>query len=69
MRYEHEDLMRGLFGQIFNWHTIGLIKPALSHVLPLSQFREALDIVLTRQSRGRVAMALDDEARRLGIGA
>lgn len=69
MRYEHEDLMRGLFGQIFNWHTTGLIKPALSHVLPLSQFREALDIVLTRQSRGRVAMALDDEARRLGIGA
>lgn len=68
MRYEYEDLMRGLFGQIFDWHQQGRIKPALSHVLPFSQFREALDIVLARQSRGRVALALDEEAERLGIG-
>ncbi len=61
-------MMRTLFGQIFAWHTAGLIKPTLSHVLPFSQFREALDIVLARQSRGRVALALDAEAARLGVG-
>ena len=68
VRHQHEDMMRALFGQIFDWHSEGRIKPTLSHVLPFSQFREALEIVLARQSRGRVALALDAEARRLGIG-
>lgn len=68
VRYEHEDMMRGLFQRLFDWHTEGKIKPAVSHILPLSRFREALQIVLTRRSRGRVALALNEEADRLGIG-
>ena len=68
LRYEYEDLLRGLMGQIFDWHIAGQVKPAISDVLPFSQFREALDIVLTRKAQGRVVLALDEEAKRLGIG-
>ena len=69
VRYKHEDMMRALFGRIFDWHTNGRIKPTVSDVLPFSQFREALQIVLDRKSRGRVALALGEEAKRLGVGA
>jgi NADPH2:quinone reductase len=69
MRYEYEDLMRRLMGQVFTWHTAGSIRPQVNDVLPLSQFREALAIVLARKSLGRVALALNEEAERLGVGA
>ena len=67
MRYEYEDMVRALFAQMFDWYSDEKIHPLVSDVLPLSQFREALDIVLARKSLGRVALALDQEAARLGI--
>jgi NADPH:quinone reductase len=67
-RYEYEDLTRGLVGQVFDWFEAGQLSPPIDKVFPLSGFREALARVLARQSIGRVVLALNEEAERLGVG-
>ena len=69
VRYQYEGLTRDLIGQVFGWFDAGGLKPPIDKVFPLSQFREALARVLTRQSIGRVVMAVNEEAERLGVGA
>lgn len=68
-RYEYEGLTRGLVGQVFDWYEAGHLAPPIDKVFPLSQFREALGRVLARESIGRVVLAVNEEAERLGVGA
>ena len=68
VRYQYEDLTRGLIGQVFEWFEAGRLSPPIDQVFPLSQFREALARVLARESIGRVVLAVNEEADRLRVG-
>jgi len=41
---------------LFDWHTAGRIKPHISHVLPLDQADEALELLRSRKSTGKVVV-------------
>lgn len=66
MRYEYENLMRETMDKLFNWFLDGRINPAVATTYTLENFREAMDEVLSRRAIGRVAVVMDQEARRLG---
>lgn len=66
MRYEYENLMRETMDSLFTWFKEGRIKPEVAVTYPLEQFRKAMDDVLSRRAIGRVAVVMDEEARRLG---
>ncbi len=65
-RYKYEDLTRKTMDQLFSWFLQGGISPAVAATFPLEKFREAMDVVLSRRAIGRVAVVMDEEARRLG---
>jgi len=64
-RYESEARMRPMMEKLAKWHEEGLIKPELAAAFPLDGFRDAMAMVLGRQSIGRVAIVFDEEAKRL----
>jgi len=66
MRYEYEDLTRATMDKLFDWFEQGSINPTVAKTYPLERFREAMDEVLSRRAIGRVAVVMDEEARRLG---
>lgn len=41
---------------LFGWYAKGLLKPHVSHVLPLEQARDGLDLLRTRRSTGKVVI-------------
>lgn len=41
---------------LFNWYEEGRIKPHVSHVLPLDQAREGLELLRSRKSTGKVVI-------------
>ena len=51
--------------QLFSWTASGKLKPATSHVFAFDDFAKAMQVVLNRESMGRVAVVLDQERRRL----
>lgn len=66
MRYVYEDRMRANMEKLFHWFVEGRINPVVDVTYPLTRVHQAMDDVLTRRAIGRVAVVLDDEARRLG---
>jgi len=46
------------FRQLFAWYKEGRIKPHVSHTLPLEQANEALDLLRTRKSTGKVVVTI-----------
>lgn len=44
--------------QLIAWHSEGLLKPHISHVLPFAQIDEGLDLLRTRQATGKVVISL-----------
>lgn len=66
-RYESEPVFRPLMEQLGAWFTDGLIKPELAAAFRLDDFRKAMEMVLGRQSIGRVAIVFGDEAERLSV--
>ena len=44
------------FHVLTNWYTQGMIKPHVSHVLPLDQANEALDLLRRRKATGKVVV-------------
>ena len=66
MRYVYEDRMRANMEKLFHWFVEGRINPVVDITYPLTRVHQAMDDVLTRRAIGRVAVVLDDEARRLG---
>ena len=43
---------------LFNWVAQGKLKPHVGLVLPLDQFKTAMDLVRTRKARGRVVLQI-----------
>jgi NADPH2:quinone reductase len=65
-RYKYEELTRATMDKLFTWFLQGGISPAVAATFPLKKFRDAMDVVLSRRAIGRVAVVLDEEAKRLG---
>ena len=55
-RYESEERLRSLMTDLFQWTLDGKMAPTVAGTFPLSQFKEALGMVLARQAIGRVAI-------------
>lgn len=68
MRYFYADRMRANMDRLFTWFVEGRINPVVDITYPLERVHEAMDDVLTRRAIGRVAVVMDEEARRLGQG-
>jgi NADPH2:quinone reductase len=50
--------VRAAFDQLLRWCAHGRIRPHASDVLPLRQAREALELLLTRKSTGKVVLRM-----------
>ena len=46
--------------ELLDWYSEGALRPHVSHVLGLDQAAEAMQLLLTRQSIGRVVLNLDE---------
>ena len=68
MRYFYAERMRANMEKLFGWFVEGRIKPVVDITYPLEQVHQAMDDVLTRRALGRVAVVMDEEARRLAQG-
>jgi NADPH2:quinone reductase len=69
LRYEYEPRVRANMEQLFRWFEAGRIDPVVSATYPLAEVHTAMDDVLARRAIGRVAVVMDEEARRLGHAA
>jgi NADPH2:quinone reductase len=52
-------LMAESLDQLLRWFDEGKLKPHISHRLPLGQVKEALDLLRTRKSTGKVVLTID----------
>ena len=64
VRYEYEDRMRDLMTMMFGWYESGQVKPVSGGVFPLERFQDAMAEVLGRQAQGRIALVMNEEAKR-----
>jgi NADPH:quinone reductase-like Zn-dependent oxidoreductase len=67
MRQHYANQMKNSMLELFNWFEAGFLNPRVSHSFALTEFQTAMQTVLSRKARGRVALVLDEEAARLGI--
>ena len=67
MREYYADQMNNSMQELFKWFEAGLLSPRVSHTFALDDFQVAMQTVLQRKAQGRVALVLDEEAKRLGI--
>ncbi len=58
-RRHKPQLMAESFRQLFRWFDEGKLKPHVSHRLPLSQVAQALDLLKTRKSTGKVVLTME----------
>ncbi len=47
------------FAVLFDWYVNGKLKPHVSHVLPLEQANEGLDLLRSRRATGKVVITID----------
>ncbi|MDC0659786.1 NADPH:quinone oxidoreductase family protein [Leisingera sp. SS27] len=52
------EAVRQSFETLFAWHGEGLIKPHISHTLPLAQAAEGLELLRSRKSTGKVVITM-----------
>ena len=50
------DALNDSLAELMSWHAQGRLKPHVSHVLPLEQVAEALDLIRSRRSTGKVVV-------------
>ena len=67
VRLEMAPRMQQAMAQLFRWFEEGRINPHIHATFPLDDFQQAMAAVLGRQSIGRVAVVMGEEAERLGI--
>ena len=53
-------LLKNAAEQLLRWHVEGRIRPHVSDVLPLTEARAALELLLARRSTGKVVLRVDD---------
>lgn len=59
IRYEMEERVRAVLDRFYRWAEAGAIHPHVCATFPLEQFKEAMALVLSRQSIGRVALVME----------
>ena len=47
------------FAVLFDWYVAGKLKPHVSHVLPLAQANDGLELLRTRKATGKVVIDID----------
>lgn len=52
------DVVTQSLATLFDWYASGRIRPHVSHILPLAQVAEALDLLRQRKSTGKVVVTL-----------
>ena len=57
-RRHRPDLVAEAFAELFAWHEAGKLTPHISHSLDLDRAREALDLIKTRRSTGKVVLTI-----------
>jgi len=67
MGKQYEALVRESMQQLFFWIEQERIHLQTAGTFGFGQFREAMQLVLSRKAIGRVSVVLDEEARKLGI--
>lgn len=55
LKFRPEALTESL-AELVRWHEQGLIRPHVSHVLPVSEARAALDLLRSRKATGKVVL-------------
>jgi len=45
-------------GELLEWYSLGLLRPHVSHILPLAQAADALDLLRQRKSTGKVVVTI-----------
>ncbi len=53
------SVLRDSFAQLFKWYGEGRLKPHISHMLPLDRANEALDLLTSRKSTGKVVVNIE----------
>ncbi|MFZ5962911.1 NADPH:quinone oxidoreductase family protein [Thalassococcus sp. BH17M4-6] len=53
------EVLTGSLATLMDWHQAGRIKPHVSHVLPLEQAAEGMDLLRSRKSTGKVVITID----------
>ena len=53
------EIVRNSFETLFGWHSEGKIKPHISHVLPLTEAEQGLDLLRSRESTGKVVIQIN----------
>ena len=56
------EILHDSLKTLLGWYKDGQLKPHVSHVLPLSQTNEALELLRSRKSTGKVVVCIQDEA-------
>ena len=57
-RARHENQMRAMLRDLFDWTAAGALRPHVSHILPLDAYREAMRLIRDREARGKVVIAI-----------
>ncbi len=57
-RRHRPDLLADAFTELFAWHGAGRLAPHVSHILELDRAAEALDLIKTRRSTGKVVLTI-----------
>lgn len=59
VRWEMEPRVRALLDRFYGWAANGTVRPHVCATFPLAQFKEAMSLVLSRKSIGRVALVME----------
>jgi NADPH2:quinone reductase len=60
--YRRHDPARvhAAFETLLQWHGEGRIRPHVSEVLPLAEARRALELLLARETTGKIVLTIDE---------
>ena len=59
-RLKHEPVMRAMMNELFQLAEDGKLRPHVSHRFKLEEFREAMRVVLARESHGKVIIRIGE---------
>jgi NADPH2:quinone reductase len=57
-RARYEPQMRAMIEDLLAWTLAGSLKPHVSHVFALDQFREAMHVIRAREAQGKVVVRI-----------
>jgi len=56
------EVLTNSFAQLFQWYSDGALRPHVSHVVPLDQTNEALELLRNRKATGKVVVRMPDQS-------